>query len=123
MDPGILNSIARVWTETSAPGHEAPNEHAISVVLIEAPAEEIFREVRPKVDLEPMHAHPLEVTVTKLCPAPAAGHRRGAVPKGEGPGLEAPGEVRGMEAPEDIREVVRVAADWVEASGISSNLN
>ena len=81
---------------------------------MEALAEEIPRELCPRVDSEPMDGHPLEVRVIKAHPGLAAGHRREAVPEGEDPGGE---------APEDLPGVVSVAAVPVEASDISSNLN
>jgi hypothetical protein len=113
-DPGILSSIVRAWIETLAPGREAPKERAISAVSTEALAEEIPREVHPKVDLEPMDPYSLEGTVTKVYPVLAVGHRRGAGSRGEDP------EVEVMEG---LPEVVSAAVDWVEASDTRSNLN
>ena len=113
-NPETLSRTVRVWTGTSAPGREAPKERAISAVSMEALAEEIHREVRPKVDLEPMDAHPLGVTVMKAYPGLAAGHRWEAVPEGEDPGVE---------APVDLPEVLPLAVDLAEASAVSSNLN
>ncbi len=77
---------------------------------MEALAEEIPREVRRELDPEAMDVYPLEVILLKAYPGLAAGHRWGAVSEGEDPRAE---------APEDLPEVVSVAVDWVEASGIS----